>query len=83
MFKSSPTTNYRQLQFVLKFDQIVNYFRIRSSADSGNMKRSALNNSLLDLSDNHIPAVFTGINMRDKPVRRGSVGSLGKLIPTK
>jgi len=50
--------------------------RIRGSADSGNLKRSALNNSLLDLSENHIPAVFTGINMRDKPVRRGSVGSL-------
>jgi hypothetical protein len=45
--------------------------------ETGNLKRSAINNSLLDLSENHLPPPFPGLNTHDKPVRRGSVGSLG------
>ena len=42
----------------------------------GNLKRSAINNSLLDLSDNHS---MLGYSMGDRVAgRRGSVGSLGE-----
>ena len=42
----------------------------------GNLKRSAINNSLLDLSDNHS---MLGYSMADRAAgRRGSVGSLGE-----
>ena len=42
----------------------------------GNLKRSAINNSLLDLSDNHS---MLGYSMGDRvAARRGSVGSLGE-----
>ena len=41
-----------------------------------NLKRSAINNSLLDLTEGHglISGYAAG---QDKPTRRGSVGSLG------
>ena len=53
----------------------------RTGHHDNNLKRSAINNSLLDLSDNHS---VLGYNMGvyDKNgvgARRGSVGSLGKL----
>ena len=41
-----------------------------------NLKRSAINNSLLDLSDSHS---VLGYTMGGVSTRRGSVGSLGKL----
>ena len=45
---------------------------------SVSLKRSAINNSLLDLTDNHNLLAYPGYtNHHDKPVRRGSVGSLG------
>ena len=48
-----------------------------SAANSaGNLKRAAINNSLLDLSDNHS---MLGYSLGDRgPGRRGSVGSLGQ-----
>ena len=41
-----------------------------------NLKRSAINNSLLDLSDSHS---VLGYTMGGVSTRRGSVGSLGKM----
>ena len=46
----------------------------------GHLKRSAINNSLLDLSDNHS---MLGYTMGERATgRRGSVGSLGKELLT-
>jgi len=50
--------------------------RSRYGGESGNLKRSAINNSLLDLAENHNTMPYPGFNIHDKPVRRGSVGSL-------
>ena len=57
-------------------------FRARygSAESSVNLKRSAINNSLLDLAENHNLLAYPGYNNHDKPVRRGSVGSLGILF---
>ena len=53
-----------------------------AESGGGNLKRSAINNSLLDLTDNHNHLLaypgFTGAP--EKPIRRGSVGSLGRTI---
>ena len=47
----------------------------------GNLKRSAINNSLLDLTDNHNHLLaYPGFTAPEKPIRRGSVGSLGTLF---
>ena len=43
-----------------------------------NLKRSAINNSLLDLTENHNMLPYPGFNVPEKPTRRGSVGSLGE-----
>jgi len=51
---------------------------LASNGNNGNLKRCAINNSLLDLADNHHQQAgyqnYSG--GQDKPVRRGSVGSL-------
>ena len=41
-----------------------------------NLKRGAINNSLLDLTDNY--NIHPGFTQQEKPTRRGSVGSLGR-----
>ena len=50
--------------------------RYNSGQDQSNLKRSAINNSLLDLSDNHS---VLGYTMGGVATRRGSVGSLGEI----
>jgi IQ motif/SEC7 domain-containing protein len=50
--------------------------RYGSVESSVNMKRGAINNSLLDLSDNHNLLPYQGYAQQEKPIRRGSVGSL-------
>ena len=52
-----------------------NRARHNNTQDS-NLKKSAINNSLLDLSDNHS---VLGYTLGGVSTRRGSVGSLGKL----
>jgi len=50
---------------------------IAANGNNGNLKRSAINNSLLDLADGHHNlAAFQNYTGQDKPTRRGSVGSL-------
>ena len=48
-----------------------------SNTQDSNLKRSAINNSLLDLSDSHS---VLGYTMGGVSTRRGSVGSLGKFL---
>ena len=48
------------------------------TGSSVNLKRSAINNSLLDLTDNHSVLAYPGYPGQDRPTRRGSVGSLGR-----
>ncbi len=45
----------------------------------GGLKRSAINNSLLDLVENTSHVIGYPGYQQDKPLRRGSVGSLGRL----
>lgn len=52
---------------------------LASNGNNGNLKRNAINNSLLDLADNrdhHQQGGYQNYAGQDKPVRRGSVGSL-------
>jgi hypothetical protein len=42
------------------------------------LKRTAINNSLLDLVETS--STHHGYTSQDRPLRRGSVGSLGKLL---
>jgi hypothetical protein len=48
-------------------------------AEGGGLKRSAINNSLLDLVENTSHVIGYPGYQQDKPLRRGSVGSLGRL----
>jgi hypothetical protein len=53
-----------------------------TSSSVGNLKRGAINNSLLDLVSDAGSGVLgfglPGFSVQDKPLRRGSVGSLGE-----
>ena len=49
--------------------------------DPGNLKRSAINNSLLDLADSHSVLGYPGLEKHGVGARRGSVGSLGRTSP--
>jgi len=58
-------------------NDVHNRGRYGLTESSVSLKRSAINNSLLDLTDNHNLLAYPGYtNHHDKPVRRGSVGSL-------
>ena len=56
--------------------------RSRFAGHDTNLKRSAINNSLLDLSDGHSVLGYSmgGYDKHGVGARRGSVGSLGKFI---
>ena len=49
-----------------------------AQGDPGNLKRSAINNSLLDLADSHSALGYPGLEKHGVGARRGSVGSLGR-----